>query len=213
MSFWISEMKATLQSYQSDPSQDFSDDSEQILNDLKILEDHSFDDWLRMLPRALEESSSYSDTYDFSSKVTIEGEPLLSFMLSTFHSVYEDDQGFGGPIFPCKYLESYAVALLEIYDDNAECVLDITELVNGGWVNDFDDIAQVQAGETKFYENFCASLEELRSLNLTTENMTLQRMVYASVITVMEAYLSDTMKCHVLNRAAVKRRFVESHMA
>ncbi len=40
----------------------------------------------------------------------------------------------------------------------------------------------------------------------------LQRMVFASVIIAMEAYLSDIIKSHVLNRSAVKRRFVESHI-
>ncbi|WP_157936168.1 HEPN domain-containing protein [Vibrio cyclitrophicus] len=42
--------------------------------------------------------------------------------------------------------------------------------------------------------------------------MLLQRMVFASVIIAMEAYLSDIIKSHMLNRSAVKRRFVESHI-
>ncbi|MGX1113805.1 hypothetical protein ACSSVW_003234 [Pseudoalteromonas sp. MBR-15] len=179
--------------------------------DLKIVESHSFQDWLQTLPKTFDKSSADFDTDYFNPKVDIDGEPLLSFMLSAFHSVYDEHQGFAGTTFPCKYVETYAVVLLEHCDDESECVLDITDIVNGGWVTDFDDIAEVQAGETKFHQNFCTSLDELAVLNESTENATLQRMVFASVITAMEAYLSDTMKSHVLNRSAVKRRFVESH--
>ncbi|MDD9158026.1 HEPN/Toprim-associated domain-containing protein [Aliivibrio sp. S4TY2] len=210
-SSWILEMKETLELCKNNPDSIYVDDVEQISADLKIVESHSFQDWLQTLPKAFDKLNADFDTDYFNPKVIIDGEPLLSFMLSVFHSVYDKNQGFAGTIFPCKYVETYAVVLLEHCDDESECVLDITDIVNGGWVTDFDDIAEVQAGETKFHQNFCTSLGELAVLNETTENATLQRMVFASVITAMEAYLSDTMKSHVLNRSAVKRRFVESH--
>lgn len=210
-SSWILEMKETLEFRKNNPDSIYVDDVEQILADLKIVESHSFQDWLQTLPKTFDKSSEDFDTDYFDPKVIIDGEPLLSFMLSAFHSVYDEHQGFAGTTFPCKYVETYAVVLLEHCDDDSECVLDITDIVYGGWVTDFDDIAEVQAGETKFHQNFCTSLDELAVLNETTENVTLQRMVFASVITAMEAYLSDTMKSHVLNRSAVKRRFVESH--
>ncbi|MBW3517495.1 hypothetical protein KO537_22670 [Shewanella sp. NKUCC01_JLK] len=209
-SSWIMEMKETLELCKSNQNSIYVD-VDQILADLKIVESHSFQDWLQTLPKTFDKSSVDLDTDCFNPKVDIDGEPLLSFMLSAFHSVYDEHQGFAGTTFPCKYAETYAVVLLEHCDDEAECVLDITDIVNGGSVTDFDDIAEVQAGETKFHQNFCASLNELAVLNESTENATLQRMVFASVITAMEAYLSDTMKSHVLNRSAVQRRFVESH--
>ncbi|HGY9608535.1 HEPN/Toprim-associated domain-containing protein [Vibrio harveyi] len=211
-SSWVLEMKETLELCKNNPDSIYVDDIEQILADLKIVESHSFQDWLQTLPKALDKSSADFDTDYFNPKVIIDGEPLLSFMLSAFHSVYDENQGFAGTTFPCKYVETYAVVLLAHCDDESECVLDITDIVNGGWVTDFDDIAEVQAGETKFHQNFCTSLDELAVLNESMENATLQRMVFASVITAMEAYLSDTMKSHVLNRSAVKRRFVESHI-
>lgn len=210
-SSWILEMKETLELCKNNPDSIYFGDVHQISADLKIVESHSFQDWLQTLPKTFDKSSADFDTDYFNPKVIIDGEPLLSFMLSAFHSVYDENQGFAGTTFPCKYVETYAVVLLEHCDDESECVLDITDIVNGGWVTDFDDIAEVQAGETKFHQNFCTSLDELAVLNETTENSTLQRMVFASVITAMEAYLSDTMKSHVLNRSAVKRRFVESH--
>ncbi|TCT43811.1 hypothetical protein EDB29_101619 [Vibrio crassostreae] len=210
-SSWILEMKETLEFCKNNPDSIYVDDVEKISADLKIVETHSFKDWLQTLPKAFDKSSADFDTDYFNPKVIIDGEPLLSFMLSEFRSVYDENQGFAGTVFPCKYVETYAVVLLEHCDEESECVLDIIDIVNGGWVTDFDDIAEVQAGETKFHQNFCTSLDELAVLNETTENATLQRMVFASVITAMEAYLSDTMKSHVLNRSAVKRRFVESH--
>ncbi|WP_219812534.1 hypothetical protein [Aeromonas sp. ASNIH4] len=36
-------------------------------------------------------------------------------------------------------------------------------------------------------------------------------MIFSSIITAMEAYLSDTMKRNVLSRHAIKRRFVETY--
>lgn len=206
---WIVEMKESLN---EDPSTYDLKEIENIKADLKVVETHGFDDWLRVLPRALTSSEYHINDGLFPFKVHIENEPLLSFMLSDFYSVYDDNQGYSGSTFPCKYVETYAIVLLEICLDENECVLDITDLVNGGWVNDFEDISQVQLGKTHFYEHFNASLEELSTLNVSSENATLQRMVFASVITAMEAYLSDTIKCHVLNRNAIKRRFVESHL-
>lgn len=211
-SSWVLEMKETLELCKNNPDSIYVDDVEQILADLKIVESHSFQDWLQTLPKVLDKSSADFDTDYFNPKVIIDGEPLLSFMLSAFYSVCDENQGFAGTTFPCKHVETYAVVLLAHCDDESECVLDITDIVNGGWVTDFDDIAEVQAGETKFHQNFCTSLDELAVLNESMENATLQRMVFASVITAMEAYLSDTMKSHVLNRSAVKRRFVESHI-
>ncbi|WP_335920773.1 HEPN/Toprim-associated domain-containing protein [Shewanella algae] len=211
-SSWISEMKESLLSYRSSQDSFSLDLADSIEEELQVLENYNFDDWIKMIPKALnhEEQSNWGF---YGSKVHIDGEPLLSFMLSSIHGVFDEHQGWAGSTFPCQYVESYAVVLLDSCANDDECVLEITEIVNGGWVSDFDDIAQVQAGETRFHDHFSASLDELSVLNESTDNATLQRMVFASVITTMEAYLSDTMKSHVLNRSAIKRRFVESHSA
>lgn len=152
---WIAEMKESLESCRDNPDSIYANDSEQLTADLKVVEEHGFQDWLRTLPKTFNKSSADFDTDYFNPKVNIEGKPLLSFILSAFHSVYDDNQVFAGSTFPCMYAETYAVVLLENCSDDAECVLDITNLVNGGWVSDFDDIAEVQAGETKFHEHFC----------------------------------------------------------
>jgi len=209
-SSWVSEMKESLLEYSASQNKFYNELSDNIEMELQVLNTHSFGDWINTLSRALSHEGSQR-IEDYGSKVHIDGEPLLSFMRSPIQGVYDEHQGFSGSTFPCKYVESYAVVLLNIcaYDD--ECVLDMTEIVNGGWVDDFDDIAQVHAGETKFHKHFNISLDELSLLNKSTDNLILQRMVFASVITTMEAYLSDTMKSLVLNRSVVKRRFVESY--
>lgn len=199
---WISEMKESLKHNL------FSDE---ITVNLKVIREYSFEDWLKKLPKALELSKNRFISNVVDPVVQIESEPLLSFMLSDLLGVSDDNQGFAGSILPCNKIETFALALLEISQDDTVCSLNITDLVLGGWVDDFEDIVQVQAGETHFYKLLTISLSELSTLNSPSENPILQRMIYASVITIMEAYLSDTMKHHVLNRDAIKRRFVESH--
>ncbi|CAG20225.1 HEPN/Toprim-associated domain-containing protein [Photobacterium profundum] len=214
---WIEEMKESLQRHRAHqekkPDRFRVEMIEEITSELEVLQAHGFNDWLLALPLVLSKSKDNLEQGIYDQKVHIENEPLLSFMLSSLSGVYDDNQGFAGSTFPCRYIETYAVALLEISNDDDACELDITDLVNGGWVDDFNDIAQVQAGETQFHEYFNLSLDELSTLNASSENQVLQRMMFASVITAMEAYLSDTMKRHVLNRSAIKRRFVESHQS
>lgn len=214
---WIEDMKESLQWHRGHqerkPDQFHVTMIEEISSELEVIQGHEFNDWLLALPLALSKAKDtlVHGTYD--QKVHIENEPLLSFMLSSLSGVYEENQGVAGATFPCRYVETYAVVLLEISNDDDACELNITDLINGGWVDDFTDIAQVQAGETQFYEHFKLSLDELSTLNASSESPVLQRMVFASVITSMEAYLSDTMRRHVLNRSVIKRRFVESHQS
>lgn len=47
--------------------------------------------------------------------------------------------------FPCKTIESWAIAILSISPDDAIIELDITELANAGWTDDFHDLAEIQA--------------------------------------------------------------------
>lgn len=156
---------------------------------------------------------SFDDYYN-EIDIDIPNEPLLSFMLSPLHGVSNHyHHGFSGSMFPCMQMESYATLLLDMSEDDDLCELEITDIVHGGWVDDFDDIQQVQAGETTFYKTFKGSIKEIQSIELNKATPVLQRMIFSSVITAMEAYLSDTMKRHVLNRHAIKRRFVESYQA
>ncbi|MFM5212551.1 HEPN/Toprim-associated domain-containing protein [Aeromonas hydrophila] len=174
-----------------------------------ISENSKIDYWVKKLPLALEPNKLKIDRSDtFTSRV--ENEPLISFMLSTAFGIEPEYMGFAGTIFPCMQMESYALALLNMCKDDDICELDITDLVHAGWVDDFEDIEQVQSGETKFYKVFKNSLIELQDIELDESTPVLQRMVFSSVITSFEAYLSDTIKKNVLNRDAIKKRFVKN---
>ena len=176
---------------------------------LTVVQNTSFKDWLKAVPKALEISGRYAEKSIMGEDVIIENEPLLSLMLSELTGVYDNNCGYGGSTFPCMSVESFAIVIFEMCDDSDICELDISDVVHSGWGDDFGDIIQVQVGKTVFHENFEQSIDELSKLNSSSENETLQRMIFASVITAMEAYLSDTMKKQVLNRNAIKRRFVE----
>ncbi|KLV46266.1 hypothetical protein SH16_01751 [Aeromonas caviae] len=184
---------------------------ENISLQLEVVKNTKFEDWCNKVIEANSRKYDYYDKKIRMEPVNIDNDPLLSLMLSELFGVNDESLGVGGSIFPCMQIESLAVVLLCQCKDDDVCELDITDLVNGGWVNDFEDIEQIQDGETRFYENFVLSINELIVLNRQKENQVLQRMIFSSVITAMEAYLSDTMKKNVLNRHAIKRRFVEIH--
>ncbi len=136
---------------------------------------------------------------------------LLDFMLKT-DIVYSNNPGAGDFGLPCQSLEANAVALLSICADDAPCILDITDLVESGWTDSFEDLVEYNQESTTFYQIFKKSLQDSESLiQLDPENKTLLKLLYASVITAMETYLSDTIKKQILNREALRRRFVRSH--
>ncbi|MFM5361680.1 HEPN/Toprim-associated domain-containing protein [Aeromonas veronii] len=213
---WIKEMKESLDYY----SQVAAIHNEQydvhmasvIPKKLEVLRSTTLEQWIKHFPEALDKTDLSFDNFDDEVDVNIPNKPLLSFMLSPLHGVPNHyHHGFSGAIFPCMQMESYAILLLDMCKDDDLCELDITDIVNGGWVDDFDDIEQVQSGETTFFKIFKKSIDEIQSIELNKATPVLQRMIFSSVITAMEAYLTDTMKRHVLNRHAIKRRFVESY--
>lgn len=187
-------------------------DSEQG-NDLRmrlpILKSSTLDDWLRVLKIAVDDGvpswrwggvkQNYTD--------------LL------LHALFGQDEFLDEPSihdtgFPCKSLESMAIAMLEILPPETECALDVTDLVDGGWTNSFEDLVEFSKDFTTFYEVFSTAIGDTRSLiELAPNNPTLARLLYANAITAMETYLSDTLKKQVLTREPIRRRFVQSNDA
>ncbi|MGL6462429.1 HEPN/Toprim-associated domain-containing protein [Aeromonas hydrophila] len=210
---WIADMKDSLDFYKSQNDSDSVNDFKMykvIAEQLEVVQNSSFQDWVDNLLKAKELKGHYTDELYSYKRVEIEGEPLLSLMLSPLYGVSDNNNGYMGSIFPCMSLETYAVLLLEMSKDDDICELDITDLVYSGWVDDFEDIEQVQEGKTHFYKIFENSLVELKDIKLDESTPVLQRMIFSSVITAMESYLSDTIKKNVLNRDAIKKRFVKN---
>lgn len=170
---------------------------------LEAVRKASLEDWIKNLEKI----------WKADHKITPEptGDPLLDFMI-TDKEYFTNRPSAGGFYFPCITNEAYAVALMEFMPDDTNCVLDITDLVEGGWTNDFDDLLEYQAENTVFYEVFVESLSEIHELKTVAPgNPALARLLYASVITAMETYLSDTFKKQILNREAIRRRFIRCH--
>lgn len=212
---WIKDMKEMLSMYQEDIGSNGntlnSKMIKKISSQLEIVQTASFHDWKAALPISLSKASTYSEQIMLEQDVHVENDPLLSLILSPLAGVYDEHMGFAGSNFPSMDINSYAILLLDMSDDGDVCELNVSNLIFGGWIDDFGDIAQIQANETVFHEHFRLSLDELSTLSNSMNNETLQRMVFASVISTMEAYLSDTIKQQVLNRLAIKRRFVKYH--
>ncbi|TVT83975.1 HEPN/Toprim-associated domain-containing protein [Pseudomonas sp. H3(2019)] len=176
---------------------------------LPVLESSTLSDWLTRLRRIRDEEL---EPGDFGQPDKEFGDPLLNFMLSVEGYYFSDHPGAGGHHFPCQSPEGYAIALLEVLPKDVKCELDISALISGGWTDAFDDLVESQQEFTSFYALFKSSLEEVMSLALLAPtNEPLARMLYASVITAMETYLSDTLRKQVFVKPAIKRRFVENH--
>lgn len=161
---------------------------------LKIIVDHGLTTW-----RWAEKKAEYDD-------------PLLSVLLTPD---YWSEEGVEHDLgFPCRSLENLAVAMLEILPGETECVLDVTDLVGGGWTDAFEDLIEYNKEFTSFYEVFSLAISDTSSLiELSPDNNTLARLLYANVITALETYLSDTLKKQVLNKEAIKRRFIQTNDA
>lgn len=201
--------------------QEFKEQLKQLIKDLNSMQELApervtpyieavksscIDDWLKCL-LVIKNKKTISEAQ---SKVD-HNQTLMGFMHS-LDTYFSDSPTPGDFHFPCLTEEGYAVALLEISSDNAECLLDVTGLVIGGWTEDFNDIIEYRQESTTFFQVFSTSINDIRDLMLLApENSMLARLLYASVITAMETYLSDTFKKQVLNREPLKRRFIKNH--
>ena len=176
---------------------------------IPILKTSSLADWLKALKTAVDESIGGRCWDEVKNKYSDPVLPLL-FVPDDF----SDEPSIHDTAFPCKTLESMAVAMLEITPSDVECVLDVTDLVGGGWTDSFEDLIEYHQDHTTFYEVFATAIADTRSLiALAPESKTLARLLYANVITAMETYLSDTLKKQVLTREPIRRRFVQTNDA
>ncbi|EIK65016.1 HEPN/Toprim-associated domain-containing protein [Pseudomonas brassicacearum] len=178
-----------------------------VIKYISTVKQAKIDDWLDCL-REIKLTREGTEI----NNATGTGDPILKEFMLSIDTFFTDWPTCGNYNFPCMSEEGYAVALLEITGDDAECVLDVTDLVHSGWTQAFDDLVEYNQDFTKFYEIFNTSLLDIKALTtLSPENPILARLLYAAVITAMETYLSDTLKKQVINREAIKRKFVRNH--
>jgi hypothetical protein len=204
---WIKEMKELLS------VTDLTEHHDKYLCYIDGLLNCSFDSWLKLIPvaRAIsisENKSTQIKSPAESKNLTAAEQNLLKFMCSNYDEY--PNYSAGAYHFPCKSSFTYAWAILQVVESDVVCELDISGLIDSGWVEDFDDLAEYQAGQTKFYERAEVEIYEITHLSRLDEaNRVLQRISYSGLVTILEAYLSDIVKRQVLNRESIKRRFVE----
>lgn len=179
---------------------------------LPTLENSTLEDWLATLKKIATDNLKVTM---FGERRTSYSDQLLNYMLSGVDGfIFSGESGMGEFGFPCSTESMYAVALLEVMPNEKFFVLDATDMVDSGWTEDFDDLIEYHSDNTHFFKDFKESLDSTKDLaKLSPDNLALMRLLYANVITVMEAYLSDTLKKQVLKRNAVLRRFVQCHDA
>lgn len=172
---------------------------------IHILETATFDEWLNKLQYIIQTKLQYNP---WSETEKIHDNPIVSILLK---APYYQDEPFCTLNFPCMSIEGFARAVLEICNDDALCILDATDVVNGGWADDFEDLIEYNNDFTTCYKVFDTAIKDIITLiPLSPKNNILARLLYANVITAMETYFSDTLKKHVINRPALLRRFVEN---
>lgn len=179
---------------------------DRVSNYIETVRNSKLEDWLSCLSAIKNKRKKIPIDTDSNHNKT-----LMDFMLGV-DLYFSERPGAGDFHFPCLSEEGYAVAILEISPDSADCILDVTALVLGGWTEDFGDIIEFQQENTTFYEVYSTSIDDIKKLiELSPENIVLARLLYAAVITAMETYLSDTFKKQILNREAIRRRFIKNN--
>lgn len=176
---------------------------------LNAVSDTCLDDWLSRFKQALSYLLRHPDSTHIHRWNDL-GDPLLSSMVSRLGTLIEEGSDFFNFHFPCSDPDLFMYALLSVCDDDSVCSTEITDLVGAGYLSDFSDLEELHTGTTLPCRSCMASLDELKVLSDgSTSNVVLQRMCYSSIITAMEAYLSDIMKRSV-REPAIRRRFVET---
>ncbi|WP_156804475.1 HEPN/Toprim-associated domain-containing protein [Gallaecimonas xiamenensis] len=199
-STWIKDIKSLINLFNEN-----EEISSQYCNYLNGLETSSIESWLKIIPIVKDRDCYKNEGYIHLSD---DEKNLFEFI----NSDYDEYPNYtsGGYRFPCFSIESYAWLILQLTEDNTLCELDISALIDSGWVDDFDDIKEFQAGSTIFFDQAKKEIEEIVNLVSSDQNATiLKRLVYGGLIGVLEAYLADVAKRQTLNKKAIKRRFVE----
>lgn len=179
---------------------------------LSVIRDSSLADWIAAFPEAGRLSIGVilkiSEEPEF---CNISDNPLVNAMLS-YVPVNRQERLIGQFNFPGSDWQQFAVAFLASCSDDAICELNIARLINDADIKSFQEYDELLRRETELHCSCRQSVQEIKSLSDSQPgNTSLQRMCYASLITVMEAYLGDILKREIFSRPAVKKCFVKNY--
>ncbi|MDR0571336.1 MAG: hypothetical protein LBG48_00625 [Rickettsiales bacterium] len=97
--------------------------------DILFLKHTNIDDWFDALKFTIDNSiTSLTKHTSLINKLMFK---YLSFMI--------DEHSFFPLVFPCKNLECLIISILHVTSQDQLCILDITDLVHGGWTDAFKD--------------------------------------------------------------------------
>lgn len=114
--------------------------------------------------------------------------------------------------FPCIDPNCWAVVLLSIFDDNEFCELNLTDFLRKNKLTDFNDYTEGYKAQSESFSNFLEFYKDIYLLPKQYENQPiLSRLLFSSVISAVESYLSEVLKEKVIKNESVKRSFVKNH--
>jgi hypothetical protein len=96
------------------------------------IKDYSFDNWLKSMEKII--NSPYSHYIYYKEKIDVSEHPMQYHIM---HEAYEGQSLFGFVSSDSRYVFR---ALLELFDDEESCVIDLSSLVDGGWCDENDRI-------------------------------------------------------------------------
>ena len=178
---------------------------------VSVLKNARFEDWLINLKQII--ASKTRKRYEYEGRQIPNADPILDILLNEpYYQLFNDDIPIFAINWPCLSFEGFVRAVLEVVPDEAFCILDVSDLIVGGWTDEFEDLVDTQRKFTAFSESFATAIDDIKKLMLLDKNnQTLYRLLYANIITTMEAYLYDTIKKQIFTKPALERRFVENH--
>lgn len=171
---------------------------------------NKLEQWIEAFKYIINTKTAIQFYWDVNENILHE-DPLINFILKNGKDQYDNcNYGFG---FPCSDFDFLARALLESCDKNALVQQDVTELVLGGWYDGFDKLEYQIKPNTRLYEIFNQSINEINQLidqkKESQFDHLLIKLLYANVITALETYLSDSLIRAVMKFEPLIRRVIE----
>jgi hypothetical protein len=108
----------------------------------------SLDDWLFALKENINHKERFTNPpylVDESGRPA-EVDVLIDTLACSESTIYPIETEHLQNAFPCASLDCMAVAMLEVVPDTAECILDVSDLVNHELVYCFDDLEETAGG-------------------------------------------------------------------
>lgn len=143
----------------------------------------------------------------------IHDDELVSYMLNE-STVWSEDWRPYGFQYPTSDFNLFARAFLEACHQDATVQLDATDLVMGGWHDGFEHLEDIVKPHTRFFAVFEQSANDVSQLlgqgRAFGNQDLLAKVLFANVITALEAYLSDAFVYTVISFPPLIRRLVES---